>query len=571
MLVLILAFIAGALTALAPCVLPLLPIIIGGSLSGSKKDKSRPIIIATSLVTSLFIFTILLKATSLLINVPPQTWIYISGSIVIALGIASLLPELFEKIIGRLGWQANSQQFLASGQRKKGLLGPILIGAALGPVFSSCSPTYAFILATVLPRNFISGLVYIIVYCLGLVIVLMLISIYGRRFIVRFKWASDTHSIFRRSLGILFIVVGVCIIFGWDIKAENWLNNHSPVNITKIDQRLIEQNNKASKKSKLVKQLPIDTSNPSLFNVVPTPAPEFTGISSWINSKPLTLVSLKGKVVLVDFWTYSCINCVRTLPYIEKWYELYKDKGFVVVGVEAPEFSFEKVPKNVQKAVIHDHLTYPIAIDSNLYTWSAYNNQYWPAHYLIDRDGIIRSDHFGEGDYATTEQAIQKLLGESSPLSASSDNPPANSSISPETYFGINRRQGYVGTSVQKNGLDIYTQANNLNVNEWDLSGSWQTYADRITSSQDGSTLRFHVQAKDVYVVVSTTDGQNKQIKVNADGTSSSWTTSDDPNGLLNLSNSSIYHLAAFSSVQDSTISLDIPSGVSLYTFTFGG
>jgi cytochrome c biogenesis protein CcdA/thiol-disulfide isomerase/thioredoxin len=559
MLLLLLAFVAGALTALAPCVLPLLPIIIGGSLSGEKQSKTRPYIIAASLATSLIVFTLLLKVTTLLIGVPPIVWIYLSGGIVIALGVTSLFPELWEQLVVRMGWQTGSQRFLGMGIRRKGILGPILIGAALGPVFSSCSPTYAFILATVLPRNFASGLIYLIVYCLGLVSVLLLIAVFGQRFVARFGWASNPHSVFRRALGVLFIVVGLSIIVGWDKQAETWLTLHSPINITSVDQKLFQDNTKRVQSNGANSQSVLDTSDPKLFNVRPTPAPEFVGLQTWINSNPLTLASLKGKVVLVDFWTYSCINCVRTLPYVEKWYETYKDKGFVVIGIQAPEFSFEKKESNVQAAVKQNGLTYPIALDNNLDTWNAFNNQYWPAHYLIDKNGIIRSQHFGEGEYNTTEQAIQKLLGESGPITSSTDNLSQNSNVTPETYFGVSRRQNYV----QGNPSSLTT-------NTWSLSGNWQESADKITSGQDSSVMRFHVRAKDVYIVASTTDGLPKQISVNASNVAGSWYGKDDPAGLLTISGSSIYHLASFNTFQDSTLELKVPAGVSLYTFTFG-
>jgi cytochrome c biogenesis protein CcdA/thiol-disulfide isomerase/thioredoxin len=560
MILLLLAFIAGALTALAPCVLPLLPIIIGGSLSGNKKDKARPYIIAASLATSLLLFTLLLKATTLLIGVPPAVWVYLSGGIVVVLGIASLFPGLWEQLIGRLGWQAGSQRFLGIGLRRKGILGPILIGAALGPVFSSCSPTYAFILATVLPRNFASGLIYLIVYCIGLVGVLLLIAVFGQRFISRFGWASDPRSVFRRSLGILFIVVGLSIIVGWDKKAETWLTVHSPINITNVDQKLFQDNNKRSEAVASGNSPAVDTSDPTLFNVQPTPAPDFVGLGPWINSQPLSLADLKGKVVLVDFWTYSCINCVRTLPYVEKWYETYKDKGLVVIGIQAPEFSFEKVEGNVRAAVKQNGLTYPIALDNQLSTWDAFHNQYWPAHYLIDKNGIIRNEHFGEGDYDITEKAIQKLLGESGPVTASSGNQSQNSNVTPETYFGGDRRQGFVQGNTPT-----------LNANEWSLTGNWQGSADKTTSTQDDSTLRFHVRAKDVYVVASTADGQPKQVTISADNVNGAWNGKDDPGGKLTVNGSSIYHIASFNSFQDSTIELKVPKGVALYTFTFGG
>ncbi len=571
MLLLVLAFVAGMLTALAPCVLPLLPVIIGGALGGEKKDKARPYVIVGSLAVSLLLFTLLLKTSTLLIGVSPKVWIYLSGGIVILLGLTSLFPGIWETLIGRLGWQAASQRFLGKGVTRKGIFGSVLTGAALGPVFSSCSPTYAFILATVLPRNFASGLIYLMVYCLGLVAVLLVIAVFGQRFISKFEWAVDPRSIFRRSLGILFIIVGLAIITGWDKRVETFVTAHGPFDVTILDQKLIATGTTKKPSGSSSKLTQVDTSDPTLFNVQPTRAPELVGLQSWINSDPLTLASLKGKVVLIDFWTYSCINCVRTLPHVEKWYETYKDKGFVVIGIQAPEFAFEKVEKNVRDAVKQHGLTYPIALDNDLATWQAFNNQYWPAHYLIDKNGIIRADHFGEGGYDTTERAIQKLLGESGPLTAGADQTSSSRDISPETYFGTARASNYVGSPRLSDGKANYNAKSSLGANQWTLGGSWTVDSDKVTSNQEDAVHSFHVRAKDVYVVASVPDGMSKQSTVSADNTNGTWYGADDPGGVITFNGSKLYHIVLFTKNQDATIHIKVPAGVSLHTFTFGG
>ncbi|HEX5743840.1 MAG TPA: cytochrome c biogenesis protein CcdA [Candidatus Saccharimonadales bacterium] len=240
MILLALSFIAGVLTVLTPCILPLLPVIVGGSLGGDAKDRARPYIIVGSLAVSLLLFTLLLKASTLLIGVSPRVWTYLSGGIIIALGLTALFPGKWEQLMGRLGWQAGSQRFLGRSEHKKGPVGAILTGAALGPVFSSCSPTYAFILATVLPQSLASGVVYLIAYTIGLVSVLLVVALTGRRFISRFAWASDTHGTFRRSLGILFIALGISIAAGWEKKAEIWLVENNPLDATVLDRKLID-------------------------------------------------------------------------------------------------------------------------------------------------------------------------------------------------------------------------------------------------------------------------------------------------------------------------------------------
>lgn len=241
MLLLILSFVAGILTVLAPCVLPLLPVIIGGSVMGdSKHQKSRPYIIAISLVVSLVLFTLLLKASTVLIGVDPAVWRYISGGIIVILGIFTVFPNLWDQIIGRLGWQAKTQEGLSASYKNKGkYVGPILIGASLGPVFASCSPTFAFVLATVLPSNFVTGLLYLVAYSTGLALVLMAIALFGQRFISKFAWASDPHGVFRRGLGVLFLAVGISIITGFDKQIETWLIIYGPDWFVQFDQSLL--------------------------------------------------------------------------------------------------------------------------------------------------------------------------------------------------------------------------------------------------------------------------------------------------------------------------------------------
>jgi cytochrome c biogenesis protein CcdA len=242
MLLIILSFLAGALTVLAPCILPMLPVIIGGALGeDGKKDTKRPYIIAISLIISVIVFTLLIKVSTVLIGVDQRVWVYISGGLVALLGIAALFPGLYEQIIGRLGFQAKSQELLGAGFRNKSTyIGPILIGAALGPVFSSCSPTYVFILATVIPADFVTGLIYLAFYCLGLGIVLFLIALYGQRFLSKFKWAIDPHSLFRRGLGLLFIAVGISIITGFDKDVQAWALQYLPFTVTDFEQQLFD-------------------------------------------------------------------------------------------------------------------------------------------------------------------------------------------------------------------------------------------------------------------------------------------------------------------------------------------
>jgi cytochrome c biogenesis protein CcdA/thiol-disulfide isomerase/thioredoxin len=569
MLLLLISFVAGVLTILAPCVLPVLPVIIGGSVGATAKDKARPYVIAASLAGSIVLFTLLLKVSTLLINLSPNVLTDISGGLVITLGLVSVWPEAWERLVIALNWQATSQRFLGRGERNRDkYIGPILVGVALGPVFASCSPTYAFILASVLPHSFVSGLIYLITYSLGLVLTLLVISLAGRQYISRFPWALDTHSLFRRIIGVAFVLIGLVIITGHEVSVETWVANHLPFDETKIERVLLAKQSKSS----LLHNLGSAVSSSSVLNVPSTPAPEFEGLTNWINSPPLTLAGLQGKVVLVDFWTYSCINCIRSIPYVEKWYQTYHDQGLVVVGVNTPEFAFEHNPANVAAAVQRDGITYPVALDNNYDTWNAFNNDSWPADYLIDQQGNIRYVSLGEGDYNKTEEAIQTLLGIKRPLQTPTSNVPISANQTPETYFGTNRAQNYTGSPGLNDGTTAFTAAaaGSLQPDEWTLGGKWQISPEYITSESTASTLTFNVTAKDVYTVAGNANNQPEPVTVGLPAANAGQYGSDAPGGTVTISGSKLYHIVSLHEAGSTTITLTVPAGVSLYTFTFG-
>lgn len=568
MLLLIISFIAGILTILAPCVLPVLPVIVGGSIGSQAKERFRPYVITTSLALSIIVFTLLLKVSTLLINLSSNVLNDISGGLLLALGVVAIFPEWWEWFVVKLNWQAASQRFLGRGdQNKDKYVGAVLVGIALGPVFASCSPTYAFILASILPHSFASGLIYLAVYSVGLAATLLLVSLLGKRIISRFSWAVDTHSWFRRGVGILFVIIGILIISGHEVNFETWVANHLPFDETKIERILLAKQNKES----LIHTITTNVSRHSVLNVTPTPAPQFVGLTNWINSKPLTLSQLKGKVVLVDFWTFSCINCIRTLPYLEKWYQTYEKDGFVIVGVNTPEFAFEHVPANVQAAVIKDGIKYPVALDNNDDTWNAYGNDSWPADYLIDKSGDIRYVSLGEGDYNKTEEAIQDLLDVNAPLTTPTSTVPISSDQTPETYFGTNRADSYDGVTSLTNGTTnfVSTAVANLNANAFTLGGEWTIAGQSITSDSSTSTLTENVSAKNVYMVAST-GSMPETVNVSLPANEAGQYGSDAPNGRVAVNGDQLYHIVSLKQFTTTTVTVTVPKGVSLYTFTFG-
>jgi cytochrome c biogenesis protein CcdA/thiol-disulfide isomerase/thioredoxin len=454
---LITSLLAGMLTILAPCVLPVLPVVLAGSIT--EKQKWYPYVVTLSLALSVVLFTVLLKASTALIDIPSSFWKGLSGGILIALGLVYLFPHAWVWIAGKLGLGKSGVSLDHAQDIWSPVLRAIATGWALGPVFSTCSPTYTLLLATVFPVSFAAGIGYTLIYALGLAIMLTLIAIGGRSIIVRFRGIASENWWFKRSLGIVFVLIGLAIISGLDKKVETWVLDRFDVPALEegVLQKLIPKKDiipevDASAEKAMVdpgeeseatpvsqepsnttpSEIPVsletksmktiawnDTTLPeekqlpteiSLAIDTPFPAPELRGLTNWINSDPLTLANLKWKVVIIDFWTFGCINCQRTRPYVNSWYEKYRDQWLVVLGLHAPEFAYEKKYENVKAAVEKYAIEYPVALDQDFSTWKAYENQYWPALYFIGRDGQLYHMHFGEGDYEKSEEVIRYLL-----------------------------------------------------------------------------------------------------------------------------------------------------------------
>ena len=315
--------------------------------------------------------------------------------------------------------------------------------------------------------------------------------------------------------------------------------------------------------------------------------PPLSGAVSWLNSDPLTQQSLRGKVVMVDFWTYSCINCLRTLPYLRAWQDRYKDHGFTIVGVHTPEFAFEKNESNVSRAVRDLRIRYPVAIDNDYTIWRAFNNVYWPAHYFVDADGRVRGHHFGEGGYDESEQLIRQLL-----IEAGNSNLPApigamggegvevaadkNSVASPETYVGYDRAKNFASpTAIVQNGSADYMPPSALKLNQWALSGKWTVSAESAMSNAPGGKISFCFHARDLHLVLGPSgDGKSVRFRVTIDGhdPANSRGVDVDAKGNGNVDVQRLYQLIRQTvPVQDHTFAIEfLDPGVQVYAFTFG-
>jgi len=584
MALLFIAFVAGLLTVLAPCTLPLLPVIIGGSVSGQSNFK-RALIIATSLGASVFIFTLLLKASTLFINVPQSFWQIVSGGLLIIFGLVTLFPNLWDKFTFAQKLNLGSNRLLAQGYTRQNFTGDIIMGAALGPVFSSCSPTYFIVLATVLPVHPAEGIVYLLAYCIGLILSLLVVSVIGQRIMGALGIASNPEGWFKRTIGALFLIIGIIIITGYSTTLESDLLSHAGMfDVTQVEQRLLGSQSSTSTTTPMIGLL-----TPAEKAQTYQLAPELAGIDGYLNTdgQPIDLAQYKGKdVVLIDFWTYSCINCLRTIPYLNAWYAKYKDQGLVIIGVETPEFAFEHIESNVSDAIARLGIKYPVVQDNEYKTWDAFNNEYWPNEYLVDIDGYIVHTQSGEGDYDVTEKAIQEALAEravrlglatSTPAVLNAGTVPVPQADlsgidSPETYFGSNRNEYFGNGQPGQTGTGTFTTPQTLQPNIFYLGGTWDIEPE-YAESQGAGEIEYTYDASDLYFVASGAKGP-VTIKVLRDGKPvGSFAGADvDPNtSTATIQANRLYSLIKDTMPGTHTIDIEVEgAGLQAYTFTFG-
>lgn len=574
----LLSLLAGFITILAPCTFLLLPVIVGGSLG--TKNRWRPYIITGSLGLSLFVFTLLLKATSLFINLDQNFLNYLSGGLISIIGLITLFPSLWDNLSIKLGLSKKSDELLEKAGEKEGFWGSVLTGVAMGPVFSSCSPTYVIALGIVLRGDLTTGIISMLAYIFGLSVALLLVALVGKKMTSRLKWAVNPSGIFKKVISIIFIIVGLLIATGADKSLQVYLANNTPFSYTAIEANLLNINT-GTTQTKKGEKLPIIKK-----------APELQNLANWINSNPLKIEELKGKVVLVDFWTYSCVNCIRTQPFLNDWHQKYAKDGLVILGIHAPEFAFEKNLKNVEEAVKKADIKYPVALDNDFSTWDAYDNEFWPAKYLIDAEGNIRYFHFGEGKYTETEENIVALLAEAGKTTSASLGTKNNNIAiindnsqfdqSPETYINWSRAKNWTNrdpTLFNKTG--DYTLNPNLTSNQWSLGGTWEVGNDGSVSkpnsqksNQKTNQLNLNFSAKEVFLVLANNEQPNFKVKVELNGkTIEAGQKGEDVSldGLVQVAGNRLYklvNLPKFESNQNLTLTVD--EGVEVFAFTFG-
>ena len=513
-ILLVFAFIAGIVTILSPCILPILPIVLSGAVGGSRK---RPLGIIIGFLLSFTFFTLFLTTLVKLTGIPSNTLRIAAAVVLLVFGASLLIPKfqsVMEKLFSKLSVfapKANPNAGLPAG--RQGLWGGFVIGLSIGLIWTPCvGPIMASVIALAATStvNTVTFLVTL-TYAIGSAIPMFIIMVGGRKLLNKAPSLVKNTEKIQKGFGVLMIVLALAIFANLDQQFENYIaSTPYGANLTSLEQNdlVTQQLNQLKGKGAQSSATSSDLLNTN------TPASDFTGITKWLNlpagrqvpnDKPLTLKDLRGKVVLVDFWTYTCINCIRTLSHVTSWYDKYHKQGFVVVGVHTPEFPFEKETPNVEQAIKQYNIHYPVAQDNDYNTWNAYSNEYWPAEYLIDAKGNIRRTHFGEGEYDQMELAIQTLLKDAGhnvtqKLDTMPDQTPGVD-ISPETYLGANRMQYYYPSSQVDPGKHTFSLANNIPENQFSLGGEW-TINDEEAVSGKNATLEYNFTAEKVHLVL---------------------------------------------------------------------
>ncbi len=577
-ILLLFAFIAGIVTILSPCILPILPIVLSGSLTGGKK---RPLGIIAGFVLSFTFFTLFLSTIVRITGLSADALRQFAIVVVFTFGASLLLPAFqvwMEKLFSVLAGAVSPK----SGKIINGsdFFGGVIVGISLGLVWAPCvGPILASVISLALTGSVTASAFFItLAYSLGTAIPMLAITYGGRNLINRAPWLISHTAKIQKTFGLLMIVTAISMFFNIDRRFQTYILTTFPdygVGLTKIEDNVFVKNALEALRNNPTN--PADMGKPmnELLNDSLGTAPDFIAGGQWLNSPPLTMKELRGKVVLVDFWTYTCINCIRTLPYLRNWHAKYKDKGLVIVGVHTPEFEFEKSTTNVQKAIKDFSLEYPVIQDNNYATWNAYKNRYWPAKYLIDKNGKIRYTHFGEGDYDETELMIQKLLVETgASVDEQLDNPQYRVfSRTPELYLGYDRMEHFASPEkIIRNTEVRFSTPKIMPPNSVAYGGSWIVGGERAIPEK-GSTLLLSFDASEVFLVMRPKQGTSGEVSVSLDGTIVNSQTAgvDVTQGTVIVESDRLYKLIKLDAPGQHILELNfLDANVEVFAFTFG-
>jgi cytochrome c biogenesis protein CcdA/thiol-disulfide isomerase/thioredoxin len=573
------ALLAGAGTALSPCVLPVLPAVLGAGVTGGRR---RPLGVVSGLVASFTFATVALVYVIDALGLPDDLVRTIAIVTLFAFGVSLLIPGLAARI------EAFASRIAPAPARVggDGFASGLVLGASLGFVYTPCAgPILAGVITVSAAQDFTAGkLAVALAYAIGSGAVLYALMLGGRRVVDRMR---PYRAWVQVATGAVMVAVAVAMTADLDLKFQNAIADDLPaflVNPTgeleesqavSADLAAVRGGHGAQEGGATEAEEGIDL--PDLG-----PAPDFTNTQEWFNTpggKPLSIADLtsEGRVVLIDFWTYTCINCIRTLPYVRAWDADYRDDGLTIVGVHSPEFAFEKDASNVERAIADYGIRYPVVQDNELGTWTAFANQYWPAKYLIGADGRVHYVHFGEGDYETTEKAIRTLLAEAGDAKLGSESRPKGTEAAdpnlrtPETYLGLARAQGWVNGP--RPGSASYTSPDpaDLPANAFAYGGGWRISPEAATAAAADATVSLRFQARRVFLVLGSPRGP-RRLEVELDGKPiPDQDAGDDVSaGAATIDEQRLYRLVDLREGGEHTLTLRFQPGITGYAFTFG-
>jgi cytochrome c biogenesis protein CcdA/thiol-disulfide isomerase/thioredoxin len=603
MTIVFLVYFGGVLTILSPCILPVLPFVFARS---EQKFLTNGLpMLAGMAMTFAAIATLAAVGGSWAVRVNQYGRIF-ALVLLTAFAATLLSPRLADWLARPFVALGNRLAQPSAGTGKSGLVNSLLLGVATGLLWAPCAGP---ILGLILTGAAISGpnartTLLLFAYAAGAATSLAVALLAGGRIFALLKKSLGTGEWIRRGLGVAVLLAVVAILFGWDSTVLTRLSLNGT---NSLEQSLIDKINPRNSGAAGGSMMAMSNSNMAMSNSkadghammmsvakssgdlpVEGDIPSFAGATLWLNSPPLTPEALRGKVVMVDFWTYSCINCLRALPFVESWYEKYKDHGLVVIGVHAPEFAFEKDANNVRRAVADLKITYPVALDNDYAIWQAFNNQYWPAHYFIDAAGRIRAHHFGEGDYDESEQTIRELLVDAGqtalpppgmgPVKAVGVQAPPDEAHdqSPETYVGFRRAANFASPGgFTQDQPHSYSAPAALKLNQWALGGSWTVDPEKAVLGAVPGKIVFRFYARDLHLVLGPGgDGKPVRFRVLLDGAApaANHGADTDSNGTGSVDRQRLYQLIRqAAAVGEHVFTIEfLDSGVQAYSFTFG-
>jgi cytochrome c biogenesis protein CcdA/thiol-disulfide isomerase/thioredoxin len=582
-LLILFGFIAGAATAVSPCVLPVLPVALSAGATGGRR---RPAGIVAGLTASFTFATVALVYVIDALGLPDDLIRNLAIAVLIGFGVVLLLPALSSRLEG---WVSRFTARFTPRTGGDGFWSGALVGASLGLVYAPCAgPILASVITVTASQSFtFDRLAIAFAYALGSALVLYLLMLGGRRLITPL---TRKVGWFQAAMGVVMIVFGIGMAAQWDLKFQNWIADDLPAVLVNPSrdlessdasiQRLADLRSGHTSKSAERIAAGAEAVQQEARAATDLPvigrAPEIQGTQRWFNTpdgQPLTMAGLRGRVVLIDFWTYTCINCIRTQPWLNAMNQRYGDKGLTIIGVHTPEFPFEKDAGNVEAAIKRAGIKYPVVQDNDYTVWNSYANQYWPAEYFVDAEGNIRYAHFGEGEYGHKENVIRELLAEAG------HNPGAGESgatgmkvahvlLTPESYLGSARADRFENGLILP-GVHDFGRIKKPKLDWLAYGGKWNIGPEKASS--DGGQIAVHFRARRVYLVLAS-PGKPRQAGIELDGkpVAARDAGGDVKSGEVTVKGQRLYSLIDLPRPGQHLLTISPEAGISGYAFTFG-